>query len=86
MTPKGDKWEARIRYRGVTHRLGIYDDPAEAVRVRDRKAIELFGEFAWQNFPDEVRGRIICLQGTIRLRACVWSKLTKVRRRRTHRR
>jgi len=83
VTPRGDKWEAQIKHKGVTQRLGIYDDPAEAARVRDRKAVELFGEFAWLNFPDEVRGRIIRLQGTIRLHACAWGRLTKVRRRRT---
>lgn len=47
--------------------------------------VELCGEFAWLNFPDEIQGRIICLKGTIRLHACVWSKLMKVRRHRTRR-
>lgn len=85
VTPKGDKWEARIKHKGVTQHLGIYDDPAQAARVWDRKAVELYGEFAWLNFPDEIRGRIICLKGTIRLHACVWGKLTKVRRSRRRR-
>jgi hypothetical protein len=69
VTPRGDQWEGQIKHKGVTHRLGLYDNPAEAARARDRKAIELFGEYAWLNFPDELR--IVYLSGTIRLRACV---------------
>lgn len=31
--------------------IGLYDDEAEAAKAYDRKAIELFGEFAKLNFP-----------------------------------
>jgi len=72
---------AQIKHKGVTQRLGLYDDPAEAARVRDRKAVELFGEYAWLNFPDEVQGRIINLRGTIHVRSGAWARLTVIRRR-----
>jgi len=34
-------------------RLGYYATAGEAARVRDKKAKELFGEFAYLNFPEE---------------------------------
>lgn len=46
-------WRAQIKYKGEKISLGAYPDPAEAARAYDRKARELFGEFAWQNFPQE---------------------------------
>jgi hypothetical protein len=82
VTPKGDKWEAKIKHHGKTDHLGVFDDPAEAARIRDRKAFELFGEYAWLNFPDEVKGRIVSLGGSIHLRACAWGRLVIRRRRR----
>lgn len=33
--------------------LGWFTDPVEGAKVYDRKAIELFGEFAYTNFPRE---------------------------------
>jgi hypothetical protein len=47
------KWAATICYRGVHYYLGLFEDEVEAARARDRKAIELHGEFAWLNFPEE---------------------------------
>jgi hypothetical protein len=40
-------------YRGERFNLGAYDNEIEAARAYDRKAIELFGEFAYLNFPEE---------------------------------
>jgi hypothetical protein len=53
------KWAATICFRAVRYYLGLFEDEVEAARARDRKAIELHGEFAWLNFPQEypARGR-----------------------------
>ncbi len=49
---RGDKYLARIKYQGRCLYLGLFDTEVEAARARDEKARELFGEFAWLNFPD----------------------------------
>jgi len=71
VTPRRGKWHAWIRCDGKPLSLGLFDDPTEAARVRDRKAIEVYGEFAYLNFPEEMRGKIVSLQGTIRARSRV---------------
>ena len=38
---------------GRHRKLGCYATAEEAARVYDKKAIELFGEFAYLNFPEE---------------------------------
>ena len=50
---RGSKYLARIKHDGRQLYLGLFDDEIEAARARDRKACELFGEFAWLNFPDD---------------------------------
>jgi len=40
---------------GHRYYLGPLDTEIEAAQARDRKALELFGEFAWLNFPPESR-------------------------------
>jgi len=40
------KWRAKIACRGVLYLLGRYDNLNEAAAAYERKAIELFGEFA----------------------------------------
>lgn len=45
------KWQAYIRKNGNYHSLGAYIDIEDAARAYDRKALELFGEFAVLNFP-----------------------------------
>ena len=47
------KYYAKIRQRGKEYWLGCFDDEEEAARAYDRKAVELFGEFARLNFPEE---------------------------------
>lgn len=49
----GKKWQARIHDNHTAYYLGVYLAPEEAARAYDRKAIELFGEFAGLNFPLE---------------------------------
>ena len=48
------KWIATIGYNGKTIHLGSFDDEVEAARAYDRKAYELFAEFAYLNFPHEI--------------------------------
>lgn len=49
------KWQARIQCDGRKFYLGLFRDEAEAARAYDRKAHELFGEYAYLNFPEEIR-------------------------------
>ncbi len=49
---KSRKWVAMIRSGGKQIFLGAFDDEIEAAKAYDRKARELFGEFAYLNFPD----------------------------------
>ncbi|MEN6428435.1 MAG: HNH endonuclease [Phycisphaerales bacterium] len=48
-----DEWYARVRCRGERFCLGRFTDEAEAARARDHKAVEVFGESARLNFPEE---------------------------------
>lgn len=45
-------WVAHISMSRKTHHLGAFTSEEEAARARDAKARELFGEFAYLNFPD----------------------------------
>jgi hypothetical protein len=54
---RGDKWEAKVFHKGKEYYLGLYDDPIEAAKVRDRKAYELAGEYAYLNFPEDFKDR-----------------------------
>lgn len=49
----GPKWRAEIRHQRRTTHLGCFDTEEEAARARDAKAVELRGEFARLNFPEE---------------------------------
>lgn len=54
---KSKLWQAQIILSKKGYRknyfLGKFIDPADAARTYDAKALELFGEFAWFNFPDK---------------------------------
>ncbi len=51
------KWVARIGYEGKRIHLGCFSDEIEAAKTYDARARELFGEFAYLNFPRETRCR-----------------------------
>ncbi len=57
--PRGDKWQAAIQHDGQPMYLGLFDSEVEAAQARDRKAIELAGEFAVLNFPKPASRRDI---------------------------
>jgi hypothetical protein len=50
---RGDKWIVKITRQGEYFYLGPFDSEIEAAKARDKKAVELFGEYAWLNFPNE---------------------------------
>ena len=45
------KWFSGIKFNHKVTYLGLYDDKKEAARAYDKKAKEIFGEFAYINFP-----------------------------------
>lgn len=52
---RGNKWKAHMVYRRKNVYIGYFNTAEEAARAYDTKAKELFGEFAYLNFPDEVK-------------------------------
>ena len=72
--PQGDKWYAVVEHNGKQYYVRDFLDPAEAARARDRLALRLFGEFAWLNFPDEIR--LVSVRGVIRVRLRLVAELT----------
>lgn len=51
---KTGQWRSMIRIKGEHAWLGRHDTAEDAARAYDAKARELFGEFAYLNFPQEV--------------------------------
>ncbi|MDO8610082.1 MAG: HNH endonuclease [bacterium] len=47
------KWAARITHNYKEINLGCYRNPIEAAHIYDKKALELFGEFAYLNLPSK---------------------------------
>lgn len=52
VTKSRKKWMAQIEKDGKSTYLGVFDSEYEAAKVYDKKAIEIFGEFASLNFPN----------------------------------
>ncbi len=48
-----NKWQSYIRFQSKRIFLGYFADKVEAAKAYDKKAEELFGEFACLNFPKE---------------------------------
>ena len=48
------KWSARISCNGKVYHLGYFDNQMAAAMVYDDKAVELFVEFAYVNFPERM--------------------------------
>lgn len=51
------RWVACIWLHGRNQYLGQFTDEIEAARAYDRKAYELFGKYAYLNFPEEIKSR-----------------------------
>ena len=47
------KWHARADLDGEQFPTGLMDDEVQAARAYDRLAVELFGAFAYLNFPED---------------------------------
>jgi len=48
---KLNKWKAEITFKGRRIHIGHFEDEIDAAKAYDKKAKELFGEFAYLNFP-----------------------------------
>jgi hypothetical protein len=49
------RWVVHVCRNGRNHAVGGYEDEVEAARAYDRRAYEQFGEYAYLNFPEEIR-------------------------------
>lgn len=50
-------YRAQIKHNYKLHLLGHYETPEEAARAYDKRAREVFGEFACVNFPEDPNER-----------------------------
>jgi len=50
---RSGKWHAQADLAGEYFRTRLFADEVEAARAYDRLAVELFGEFAYLNFPED---------------------------------
>jgi len=46
------KYGVVVKFKGKTYWGGVYDDPVEAAKARDKLARQLHGPYAWLNFPE----------------------------------
>jgi hypothetical protein len=53
-TMESGRWRAQIQFNHKLYYLGSYDTAKEAAKSYDKKAHELYGEFAYLNFPKEL--------------------------------
>jgi hypothetical protein len=52
---KRNKWKAQIAINKETRFLGHFINPEDAAKAYDKAALEYFGEYAWLNFPGELK-------------------------------
>jgi hypothetical protein len=50
---KDHRWHAQIKYNNKIYHLGTFIYEVDAAKIYDRRAIELFGDYACPNFPIE---------------------------------
>lgn len=50
---RNGSWTAKVRHMDRYTRLGTFRCPKEAAKAYDKAAMEIFGDFAWTNFPKE---------------------------------
>jgi hypothetical protein len=50
---RSNLWRSTASYKGKSVHVGYYEDEIEAARASDHKNVELHGEFAYVNFPEE---------------------------------
>jgi len=48
-----DLWKSAASYKGIYIYIGYYKDEIEGAHASDLKNVQLHGEFAWLNFPQE---------------------------------
>jgi hypothetical protein len=83
--PKGNgKYAAIVGHKRKRNRAGVFSDPIEAARARDKLARELHGEYAWVNLPGEVTPgrRSVALSGRVVAHSAAKATLSVSRKRR----
>ena len=50
-------YASAVRDADHRHSFGVFDDPVEAAKARDRAAYELYGEYAYLNSPEDFSPR-----------------------------